>query len=138
MGALKRTGILVLAWTPFFAIWVLIATTYGQMSILSAVVSSLISMGMAALLGIPVWHVCRRWPWPLHLAISFYIFQIGMASAYALVWNLAVWLLESLHRGALLTDFWSSRVIGFQLLTGVWIYGLFAGVSYAIQTRNRL
>lgn len=37
-----------------------------------------------------------------------------------------------------MADFWASRVLGYQLLTGVWIYGLFAGVSYALQTRNRL
>jgi histidine kinase/histidine kinase/DNA gyrase B/HSP90-like ATPase len=47
--------------------------------------------------------------------------------------------LESLRRGANpLRDFLKSPVLGWQLLMGVWLYGLFAGVSYAVQTRNRL
>jgi hypothetical protein len=136
--ALKRYVILLMAWLPFFVAWVLTAKAYGQMSLLGALVSSAISMGTATLIGASVWHSCRLWPWPLHPTISFYVLHASLATAYALLWNLAVCFLESIRRGSIIWDFWSSRAIGWQLLTGVWIYGLFAGVSYAVQTRNRL
>jgi hypothetical protein len=47
--------------------------------------------------------------------------------------------LLQIRRGANpLRDFLKSPILGWQLLMGVWLYGLFAGVSYAAQTRNRL
>ena len=65
--------------------------------------------------------------------------HILLASIYAFLWNLTIYWLESIRRGTnALHDFWGSRVLGWQLPMGVWIYGLFAGVSYAVQTRNRL
>lgn len=136
--ALKRYLILIVAWLPFFVIWVLIAMAYGQMSLHGALISSTISMGTATLIGASVWHICRRWPWPLHPTISFYLLHAVLATVYALLWNMTICFLESVRRGSVIWDFWSSRVIGWQLLTGVWIYGLFAGVSYAVQTRSRL
>jgi len=137
--AIQRYAIVLGAWLPFFVIWVFMTMTYARYSLPAALVTSLISMGGASLLGIAVWHVCRRWPWPLRLTLKFYLVHILLACSYTLVWNLSIYWFESICRGSnALADFWASRVLGFQLLTGVWIYGLFAGVSYALQTRNRL
>jgi hypothetical protein len=137
--AIKRYAIVLAAWLPFFAIWVFFGISYGHYSLAVALIASLISMGSASLLGIVVWHVCRRLPWPLRLDSKFYFLQIFFAVVYSLVWNISVYWLESIHRGTGgIQDFWKSPLLGWQLLTGVWIYGLFAGVSYAVQTRNRL
>jgi two-component system LytT family sensor kinase len=90
-------------------------------------------------MGIAVWHVCQRWPWPLRLDLKFYFLQIFLASVYSILWTISVYGLESLRRGANpLRDFLKSPILGWQLLMGVWLYGLFAGASYAVQTRNRL
>jgi hypothetical protein len=137
--ALHRYAMVLGAWLPFFVIWVFFTMTYARYPLPAALLSSMISMGSASLLGIAVWHVCQRWPWPLRLTLKFYLLHIFLACIYALVWNLGIYWLESIRRGSnALADFWASRVLGYQLLTGVWIYGLFAGVSYAVQTRNRL
>jgi hypothetical protein len=137
--AIKRYAIVLAAWLPFFAIWVFFGILYGHSSLAVALIASLISMGSASLLGIVVWHVCRRLPWPLRMDLKFYFVQIFFAGVYSLVWNISVYWLESIHRGTGgIQDFWKSPLLGWQLLTGVWIYGLFAGVSYAVQTRNRL
>jgi two-component system LytT family sensor kinase len=137
--AAKRYAIVLAAWLPFFAIWVFFGISYGHYSLAVALIASLISMGSASLLGIVVWHVCRRLPWPLRMDLKFYFLQILFAVVYSLVWNISVYWLESVHRGTGgLQDLWKSPLLGWQLLTGVWIYGLFAGVSYAVQTRNRL
>jgi sensor histidine kinase YesM len=112
---------------------------YARYSLSAALVTSLISMGTASLMGIAVWHVCQRWPWPLRLDLKFYFLQILLASAYSILWTISVYWFESIRRGSnALQDIRSSSLLGWQLLTGVWLYGVFAGVSYAVQTRSRL
>ena len=136
--AIRRYVIVLAAWLPFFAIWVLYAMVYAHYRLSAAVVTSLISMGSASLLGIAAWHVCKRWPWPLQLDLKFYLLHIFFASAYSIFWSIATFGLESLRRGTNPWDFWRAPFLGWQLLMGVWLYGLFAGISYAVQTRNRL
>jgi hypothetical protein len=71
--------------------------------------------------------------------LKFYLLQVLLASAYSILRAISVYGLESLRRGAdPLRDFLKSPILGWQLLMGVWLYGLFAGVSYAVQTRSRL
>jgi LytS/YehU family sensor histidine kinase len=71
--------------------------------------------------------------------LKFYFLQVFLASAYSILWTISVYWLESTRRGSnALRDFRSSSLLGWQLLTGVWLYGVFAGVSYAVQTRSRL
>lgn len=136
---IKRYAIVLAAWLPFFAIWILFAMLYAHYPLHAALVTSVISMGSASLMGIAVWHVCQRWPWPLKLDLKFYLLQIFFASVYSILWSTSVYGLESLRRGANPSrDFFRSPILGWQLLMGVWLYGLFAGVSYAVQTRNRL
>jgi signal transduction histidine kinase len=138
-AAIRRYAIVLVAWLPFFAIWVLYAMVYAHYRLTAAVVTSLISMGTASLLGIAAWHVCQRWPWPLHLDLKFYLLHVAFAALYSAFWTLSTLLLDSLRRGTnLVWDFWRYPFLGWQLLMGVWLYGLFAGVSYAVQTRNRL
>jgi signal transduction histidine kinase len=137
--AVRRYAIVLAAWLPFFAIWVYFAMVYAHYSLRAALATSLISMGSASLLGIAVWHVCQHWPWPHRLGLRFYLLQVLLAACYAVSWNILVYALEGMRRGTNpLQDFWKSPLLGWQLLTGLWLYGLFAGVSHAVQTRNRL
>ena len=128
--AIKRYAIVLAAWLPFFAIWVVFARLYAHYPLRAALVTSLISMGSASLMGIAVWHLCQRWPWPLRLDLKFYFLQIFFASVYSILWSISVYCLESIRRGSnALRDFRSSSLLGWQLLMGVWLYGVFAGVS---------
>jgi signal transduction histidine kinase len=137
--AIKRYAVVLAAWLPFFVIWVFYARSYGRYPLRAALLTSLISMGSASVLGIAVWHVCQRWPWPFRLDVKFYLLQSFLASVYSILWSIAVYWLESIRRGThALQDFWKNPFLPWQLLTGLWLYGLFAGVSYAVQTRNRL
>jgi len=137
--AIKRYATVLAAWLPFFAIWVFFAMLYAHHPLRAALVTSMISMGSASLMGIGVWHICQRWPWPLLLDLKFYFLQILLALVYSILWSISVYGLESLWRGANpFWDFWKSPVLGWQLLMGLWLYGLVAGVSSAVQTRNRL
>ena len=135
---MRRYAIVLAAWLPFFAIWTLFALLYANYPWRAALATSLISMGTASLLGIGVWHLCRRRPWPLRLDLKFYLLQIFFASVYSILWSVIAYSLEVLRRGGGTWDIWRYQFLGWQLLMGVWLYGLFAGVSYAVQTRSRL
>src|SRR5258708_18642145 len=104
----------------------------------TVLVGSLISMGSAGLLGIAVWYVCRRWPWPLGFKLNFYLFQIFFAVVYGMAWTACIYGLESLRARHAAQGFWSWTVLGRQTLMGAWFYAVFAGLSHAVQTRNRL
>ena len=138
-ATIKRYGIAFAAWLPFFAVWVFYAMSIAHYSLRAALLASLISMGSASLLAIPVWHLCQRRPWPARVKFTFYLQQILFASAYSLFWSIAVALFDGLRRGINpWHGFWKNPFLPWQLLTGIWLYGLFAGVSYAVQTRSRL
>lgn len=135
---IRRCVIALAAWLPFFALWVLFAMSFARDRFSAIFLASLISMGSAGLLGIAVWHACRRWPWPLGYNLSFYSLHVLFALLYAGAWTIAVYGLESLRRRGLIQGFWSWPILVRQLLIGFWFYAIFAGISYAVQTRNRL
>jgi hypothetical protein len=135
---IRRWVIVLTAWLPFFALWVLFAMSFAHDRFSAIFLQSLISMGSAGLLGIAVWYGCRRWPWPLGFSLSFYLVHLLCAFLYAAGWTVAVYGLESVRRGSLMSGFWTKPVLIRQLLIGFWFYAIFAGISYAVQTRNRL
>jgi hypothetical protein len=136
--AVGRFAIALAAWLPFFVFWLLVALSFARGGFSAVLTGSLISMGSAGLLGIPVWHASQRWPWPLGFKLNFYLLQIFGAVVYGAAWTLAVYGLESLRNGKALQGFWSTPALGRQMLMGIWFYAVFAGISHAVQTRNRL
>jgi hypothetical protein len=139
LETVKRYAIAFAAWLPFFAIWVFFAVAYAHFSLAAAFLTSLFSMGSASLWGVAVWHFCQRRPLPRHLGLAFYLQQLALAGMYSILWNASVYGLESIQRWTnRFAELKKSPLLGWQLLTGVWLYGLFAGVAYAVQTRSRL
>jgi len=135
---IRRGGIALAAWLPFFVLWVLFGLALSRERFSVIFIASLITMVSAGLLGIPVWYLCRRWPLPLGFTLSFYLLHILFALMYATAWTVMIYGIEAVRRGGGVPGFWTWPVMTRQLLTGLWCYTIFAGVSYAIQTRNRL
>jgi len=134
----RSTAVGIAAWLPFFVLWTAVTFSSGRVTLGAALVSGLISMGSAGLLGFPVWLACRRWPWPLGFRLSFYGLQIALAILYGLTWTAAVFALESV-RGLISVDILASPVAwARQIFLGIWFYAVFAGISHAVQTRQRL
>ena len=139
----RRTLLVVGAWLPFYLFWVLFFLTYarGSETLADALSYGLVAIGSAAVLGVAVWRFCAANPWPLSVRGSFYAKHLLAASAYAIAWILAMYAGDAAIDGKsvleLLTQGVKSTVIGWQFLMGVWLYGLVAGVSYGIQTRQR-
>jgi len=137
-NVIKRCAIALAAWLPFFALWVLFVMSFARDPFSTIFVSSLINMGSAGLLGIAVWQLCRRWPWPLGFNLNFYLLQAVFALLYAAAWIVVVDGLDALLHGRPMSTYWSLPILARELMTGIWFYTIFAGVSYAIQTRSRL
>ena len=135
---IRRCAIALAAWLPFFALWVLFAMSFARDPFSVIFTSSLITMGSAGLLGITVWQLCRRWPWPLGFNLNFYLLHLVFALLYAAAWIIAVDGLDAVRHRSPALGFWSTAIVARQLMTGIWFYTIFAGVSYAIQTRSRL
>jgi signal transduction histidine kinase len=135
---IRRFAIAVAAWLPFFVLWTAVALSFGQSSLRMALAGGLISMGSAGALGILVWFACERWPWPLQFRLTFYTLQIVLAILYGVAWTAAVVTLELLRgsSGVSALLFWPA--LSRQTLLGIWFYAVFAGISYAVQTRERL
>jgi len=134
----RSAAVGIAAWLPFFVLWTAVTLSSGRITPGAALVSGLISMGSAGLLGVPVWMACRRWPWPLGFRLSFYAMQIALAIVYGVTWTAAVFALESFG-GLMSADILTSPVAwARQIFLGIWFYAVSAGISHAVQTRRRL
>jgi len=133
-----RIALGVAAWLPFFVLWTAVMMSSGLVTLRTALASAMTAMGSAGLLGILVWMACKRWPWPLGFSLSFYALQIALAILYGVVWTALVFTLESVLDSSLAGRIWSAGAWGRQALLGIWFYAVFAGLSYAVQTRQKL
>src|SRR5689334_17193611 len=103
----KRFGIALAAWLPLYGIAVGSALSLSRIGakipgvvgspISGVLITNLISMGSAGLLGIAVRHICRRWPWPSAFRPTFFLMHMFFALAYAAAWAVAIYVLESLR-----------------------------------------
>lgn len=135
---MRRCAIVLAAWLPFFAMWLFVALSFSRERFSAVLTGSLVDVGSAGLLGIAVWYVCRRWPWPLGFKLNFYLLQISLAVVYGIAWIAAVYGLQLLRNRNALQGFWSWSSLGRQMVMGVWFYAVSAGIFHAVQTRNRL
>lgn len=131
-----------LAWLPFLAAWVFFIMTYtgGEVSPADALASGTVSVGTAAVLGFFVWRFTGRLAWPDGLSVRFYAVHLAAGVLFAAVWILVGGTIQIVRNGLDPVAFFqeSQRVLGWQLLMGLWIYGGVAAVSYTLRTRERL
>jgi sensor histidine kinase YesM len=134
----RRCAIAFAAWLPFFAIWFLIALSSARAPFAAILIDSLVSMGSAGVLGIGVWFICRKWPLPLGFQVGFDLRHLLFAVVYGAALTSAVYGLEFLIHRSVFRSMLSWSAVARELLLGIWIYAIFAGMFYAVQTRNRL
>jgi len=135
---MRRAAMGLAAWLPFFVLWTAAGLSFGQVPFRTVLVNGLLAMGSAGLLGILVWFACERWPWPLRFRLGFYALQIGLAIAYGVTWTAVIVAIESLRGSSGLPALLTTAALSRQAVLGVWFYAVFAGISYAVQMRERL
>jgi two-component system LytT family sensor kinase len=109
----------------------------GQVSLRAAFPNAALTIGVAALVGLAVWQLCIKVPWPEKFSVRFYALHMVAAVIYGFLWMVGTIAVEPLLTH---TQMWgvlkTSRAITW-VLTGVWLYAAIAGISYAIQTQRR-
>jgi two-component system, LytTR family, sensor kinase len=136
---LMKIAALIAAWIPIFFFWTMLAIVYGRMTPAAAASLAATTIGTAAVLGIAIWRFCMATPWPQRLRAGFYAKHLVAAVIYAVAWIAGGFAIEGLVTGKPAS--WrlvvASPVLGWQLFMGLWLYGVIAGISYAIQMQRR-
>jgi signal transduction histidine kinase len=92
-------------------------------------------IGSAAVLGLGVHALTRRYPWPARFQLSFLLLHALAAALYAVLWIAAYSAMESLLRWRLAVV--DGPGIGRFALTGIWLYLTITAVAYAQQAAQR-
>ena len=137
MGLAKKAAIVLSAWLPFAVLWMLFVRIFLDSTITYAAFSASVAIGIAAVLGVGVWRVSGLMPWPRRLSATFYLSHIALGLVYSLTWNLS-FMTVLVRDGGWLAPLLESGDFGWRVLMGLWLYGLVAGVSYALRIGRRV
>ena len=126
---------LSLGWLPIWAMFTVLIVAAHSVAPVSAALVALRMIVAAALLSVLVVRFVQRVPWPARVGVSFVLLHVAAATVFALAWLIANSALESVLRHAVVLVFGPS--VGAFFVTGVWLYVLVSGVSYATSATRR-
>jgi signal transduction histidine kinase len=131
---------LLLGWLPVWALYTLMVSSanpiHGGTPTGHAVLSGLIAVGIAALLGLLVQRITERVPWAHPVRPGFLAVHLSAAAVYSALWVVLKFGVESLIRPQSMMSFHFLLLPNFIL--GVWLYVMVAGISYAVQASQRV
>ena len=121
---------LVLAWVPIAALLAtLVLTSHPKAHVAGAIVVALRMSLSGAVLGLLVYRLVRRFPWPRSFELRFVALHTVAAAVFTLSFFVLNSLIESVARGQFVIVIGVS--LGSYLVFGVWLYIMIAGVVYA-------
>lgn len=132
-------------WLLYAIAWVPVAVAYGHLiggergvTGWAKVSEGVQAAALPALLGVIVWWITGRIRWPARRPVVFFLLQVLLAAAYAIVWLLLV--IGGIASGTGLARALEivSVFAGWQLVSGVLMYGITAGIAYAIRISRSL
>jgi hypothetical protein len=139
LSLLKGAAVLVAVWAPFAGLWILFVRVFLQASLAEAVFSGVVAIGNAAILSVGVWWISGRYRWPRKLRPRFYLAHVLLGSAYSAAWIFMGHVVAQAQTGQnTLRMLVVSGLLGWRFIMGLWLYGLVAGVSYAIRVGRSL
>ena len=129
---------LALAWLPMWALYsFLIAVVTPDDTPLEAGLYGLRAIGLAAVLGIGVWRLAGRIPWPQPLNARFVLGHLAVGFVYAVLWIALVQMAEALRFFENPLPYLANIPNrGPTMVIGYWLYGTVAGISYAIRAQE--
>jgi len=132
-------------WLLYASAWVPVAVAYGHLiggerglSGWATVVEGIEAAVFPALLGVIVWWITGRLHWPARRPVVFFLQQLLLVAAYTVVWLLLVLGSIAMGTGLARAIDITRTFAGWQLVSGVWTYGITAGISYAIRISRSL
>lgn len=130
------------AWLLYALAWVPIAMLYAaalaqEIPVGRAVQGALVSVGMAAFLGVGVWHLSGVIPWRPERAPRFLALHFLLAFVFVTLWLTSVYGRLALQGGWDLARHLALQEGGWTFVVGFWLYGLLVGGSHAIRAERR-
>ncbi|GAB2875039.1 hypothetical protein GCM10027277_50400 [Pseudoduganella ginsengisoli] len=122
-------------WLPMWVLFTLMIMSVHAFPFGASAWMGLRMIASAAVLGIGVHALTRRFPWPAPFRWWFPALHIAAALVYAALWVLSYSLVESVLRWRLV--YMDGPGIGRFLLTGIWLYLTITAVAYAQQAAQR-
>jgi signal transduction histidine kinase len=126
------------AWVPVVIGYTELLATTKEVPLGAAFESACVYAIAAALLGALVWNASARIPWPDRRYSSFVLAQLAMAIVYSALWHTIIVGHLAARMGFTAAMRLSETFAAWQILSGLWVYGLIAGVSYALRVTGRL
>jgi signal transduction histidine kinase len=122
-------------WVPIGGLYVAVLMATGSGPLPVALSGALHNVLPAAILGAGVWWLSGRIGWPERDGVTrFLALQVALAASYSVGWAALLWTSWAVRFGEGRATLGIGRFVGWQLLSGVWLYGIVAGVSYAVRT----
>src|SRR6185503_6752540 len=127
---------ILIGWIPMWVVFTtLIVTVHPDTDLVAAAKIALRTIMTAALLGIVVQRLIERFPWPYPFRISFLALHVLGASLFSATWLvLNSFVASVIHRGVVVA---AGPGVLPVFVTGVWLYLVVAGVSYATSATER-
>ncbi|MEP6730894.1 MAG: histidine kinase [bacterium] len=127
-----------LAWAPVLIGYTNLLVSKSGLPLSMALEAAVVYVVSAALLGVLVWHASGRIVWPDRKFGGFIALQVVLANVFALCWLAVIVAHMAIHMGVNDARRLAATFDGWQYLTGLWAYGVIAGVSYALRVTGRL
>ncbi|HJR52895.1 MAG TPA: histidine kinase [Gemmatimonadota bacterium] len=135
MGKARAWLLYALAWVPIAVLYA--AALAQEMPPGRAVQGAIVSVAVAALLGVGVWHLSDRVPWRSDRALGFLAFHVLLGIGFVGLWIAAVYARLWVVGGVDLVRLVAVEEGGWTAVVGFWIYGLLVGGSHAVRAERR-
>jgi signal transduction histidine kinase len=139
------------AWLSYAAAWIPVALMFTAVtitprpvfqrpvpSLLPAIVEGITYVVPVALMGVAVWWFTGMLAWPPRRAWRFLLAHVAAGIAFSGGWLVSQWALIVWDVGVRLATEIVKTFAGFQIIEGVFVYGLVAAGSHAIRIATRL
>jgi sensor histidine kinase YesM len=140
MMARFRFAILYVAtWIPAAAIYsVLIYFQTPDRDVYGAIWGGTQSVATAAILGLGVWAATRRLAERQRPVRTLVLAHISLSLAYTVLWTGVITLSIAVFAPAFVLQEYIRYGVGWQFLTGIFVYGMVAGIAHALTVTRRL
>ena len=130
------------AWLLYALAWVPIAILYAaalalEIPLVRAIQGAIVSVTVAAVLGVGVWHLTARVPWRSDRAIRFLAFHLLLGFGFVILWTGAVYGRIWVTGGMEVVRHVVAEDGGWAAVVGFWIYALLVGGSHAVRAERR-
>ena len=132
------------AWVPFAALYALLIYLSSEIgpgrdrSAYGAVSGGVVSIVIAALLGLVVWSVSRRLAERQPAVSAAVVAHVLLAIAYAVTWTGFIGLSIAFFAPPRVFRMFLQYAAGWNALTGLFLYGMVAGIAHAVTVGARL